>query len=1259
MKPSCRMIVAASLLGLPVFLPGLTGTQKENAQPENVAPEMVSDDRIGASIAKGQLLVTLHGGVKEEELGKIFERLDAKFTILKRIPSMNHYVIATDHVRLPELRQRIENHPYVAAVSYNALVNLKRVTKDPVFNKPVEKPEDKDNWNLYRIKVPEAWDITQGGAVVAVIDSGAVMEHEDLVGRTTTPHSFATNSPIMQAGMKKLWYAANNIQDGEVRNHGTHVAITIGGKADNNVGTAGVAPNSPIMPLQALYYLPKEPGSDSGQIRGWGSAVTEAMAMAIDRGAQVINMSLGGVNEADMARWRAAKTPQDKQAIYAKMTADAKVFADQLAPFLDRAIQAGVIVVVAAGNDDLPAEFGGYAMSRRCIVVAATDREDKRVNFMQSTTPGQPVWASNYGPYTTVSAPGHDIWSGWAEPGKPYKFDEGTSMACPHVAGVVALMKTVDPLLRLGDVADILIKTGRPLQTDQPIGPLVNARAALDEVRRRQAMRVQPQPNPTPIVQPPTQNPTLPTLPPDAIQILGRPDPWNDPDVQRIIRVWFSFAVARAPQGGDANGVWVFNRFGQVVNVRTQVSFQQPIWFEFTFRFFWENSMSIESTNMGSLYEFVVGTLRQGRFDPAPPRERVPAQFRPRDDDPRPRPGMNGLPFNSILVGTRWSGRNGKGETLEFDFTGNAVTVRRANVATRYTVRINTAVQPATIDFYPEGGGAPLLGAVELVGFGEMLVRTDFTNTRPTTISRGDPATFVLRRADIPIAEPGTTDDGIAMPILHRGIESLLVTYFPEKFLPKDAQPPIWKLPDGFQVHHYALSRDGQRVWVLLYDNPFDAIKNRWQLWSMRIDGTDAKQATFKHDPKIYLAPTVLTNADGSVAWLFIRRPIPFQDPWNVQLQQVPPGGDAKIVLESKDHKGLTSPLEPCVTADGQSLFFLTTEGVVRAKADGSVHVVQHTKDIVHGDYSFADARERLGNLVINADGSHWAATGVFFFLNKKWQNAKTPSVLIVGSPGGIQIHSELRKAAPFANLSISNDGKTVVFEKDYSLWVWRIGHVTPVLPEAHAVYSGTLAGNGNALYGVMNYAGTTAQGLSGFVQELDTGKRRLAITGFLGSRWFAGRGLQLSNDGKVVGTLSAGASQTGPLGLSISRSGGDAPSDFPQIKSIRERYDGGKLVLTVEASAQGPFSVYAMPLKNSYVNPAHVVIATANPLLNMAGLPDGHVVQAVPKRPGVFQSVVDLGDKHRYLDHSYTIRVIVMNASRNRLTFQDVAVLK
>ncbi len=726
-----RLLAFLSLATAALVVANPSSAQKDkgNGAPP---PVVVADDGAGGSVVKGQLLVTLHKGITIDDLKPVFERLGAKFEVMNRVASVNRYTLTTDHDRLPELKQRLENHPFVASAAFNRVTDVSRVFNDPVFKKPKDMAEDKDNWNLYRINLPDAWDVTTGGTIVAVIDTGAVLEHEELSGRTTEPYSFATGSDTFQDGVKKLKRGNMKYTSEEVRNHGTHVAITIGGRADNDAGTVGVAPNSKLMPLQALYYRERFPDEQAGEVRGTDADITAAMAMAMDRQASVINMSLGGVDQGLLKAWREAKDDLDRADIGAQFLARADDQLKGLAPFLDRANRTGVVVVVAAGNDEIPAEFGVYGYSRRVICVAATTRDDKRAKF------------SNYGAFTTVSAPGKDIWSGFAEKDKPYTYLSGTSMACPHAAGVVSLMQTVNPDIRLPDAAAILITTGKQLDTDQPVGPLINARRALDETRRRMAEKVR-EPELPPLIPTPPENPTRPELPADPGPILRQPDPWNNPDVQRIIRVWLTFANPRPPAGGDANVRWFFNLNGQVVNNRTLLTTPRPVWFRFNYRWLWENRGQLDSTNMGTLNEFTVGTLRSGKFDPAA--TRVAEKFRPGEKDPKPPAG--GTPFDPNLNKTKWTGTNGKGEKVAIDFgPDRKAALTRGDKTTPYKVRINTYATPMTLDLFPDKGD-PIRCLLHMNDLGEFALRTDFTNVLPKALKPNDADTFKVKRTDL------------------------------------------------------------------------------------------------------------------------------------------------------------------------------------------------------------------------------------------------------------------------------------------------------------------------------------------------------------------------------------------------------------------------------------------------------------------------------------------------------------------------------
>jgi hypothetical protein len=1241
-----------------LMLFGVAGTLQAQPAPEpkeRPAVEFVDDPAAGR-IVKGELLLSLHPQVKESDLKPIFDRLEAKYEVVSRIESLNQLTLAVDHERLGELRQRLANHSYVAAASFNQMMQANQSPKkapfdDPVFKKPDDMQEDRDNWNLYRIKAPEAWEISRGGATIAVLDSGARLDHEELKGRTIQPWTYARDATCRE-GVKKILAPNGTTYDYEVRNHGTHVAITAGGAANNGVGTAGIAPSSPLMPIQVLYFRPKGNADGSGDISGSTEEIVAGLERAVTSGASVVNMSLGTYLDSKVVdRWRKAPTAEAKAAIEQELMPAIRKEVQAYGPVLDLAERRGVIVVAAAGNQSLPAHLYALPLSKRVISVAAINREDKRWN--ETATTG---FGSNYGPYTTVSAPGESIYSGMAEPAKAYDYLTGTSMAAPHVAGVVALMKTIDPELRLADVADILVKTGRRLQTDEPIGPLVDARAALEETRRRKDARVPRQPTPPPIIPPAIENPTVPTLPRQGVEILLEPDPWANVEIQRIIEVWLSIAIPRAPADGGAGGIWVYDRFGQIINVRASLIEQRPVWFAFRFRWFWENSLTLDSTNAGSLYEFIVGTLRQGRFDPAPPR--VPIAFRPRKDDPRPR--QDRLEFNANLGGTRWTGRNAKGETIEFDFAARFVTVKRTTQTTRYAYRINTTFLPMRIEFYPEKEGPPIRVAVEMVRLGEMLLRFDVENQPAASLvpaSRGDPLTFVVKRVDVEILEPRSDAGGTTMAVLNRQHEALVATYFPEKNLPQGAQPPIWTLPQGFGVHAFALSKDGQRAWMLLVNTTFDFKGNRWQLWSIHANGTDAKQSEFEFDPKELRNPVLRTNGDGSVAWVVLQRPIPFQDPFHLQIRKATVGGPANTVVETKNRKGITNGWDPQATSDGKSLLFIASEGIIRVD-DGGAHVVAETKHLVH-EGRHLGGNDRLSSLVVNADSTRWAAITLMNFADNKYDPANAKWVILFGNGGEHKAHAEKIPQGHFSNLSMSEDGRTVLFEKSYRTFVWRDGHIAEVAPQAFAVYSGLLTGDGRSLYAVANPAGAANNGLAAFVHDLNSGRRRLAVSGLLGAtQWSADGAVQISRDGSVVASTSSGIFEGGPRGLFVSRTG-PAPADYPAIKSVKQRYEGSKLTISVEAEGKGPIQVYAATLKEGWINIGYVVDASKNPLATMAGLPQGHTLVPHPKQANVFEATFDLGDRHAWLDDTYVVRVIAVNASRNRLSVHDVGVLR
>jgi subtilisin family serine protease len=142
-------------------------------------------------------------------------------------------------------------------------------------------PRRADLWGLDRLKAQDVWDLSTGeGVAVAVIDTGVAV-HEDLAG-TVLP------------GMDFSGQRGDGRNDGH--GHGTHVAGTIAASVGNGLGIAGVAPQAQILPVKVL--------NDDGA--GTAGEVAQGVIWATDAGAEIINLSLGGIHRRPQWKQRCA-----------------------------------------------------------------------------------------------------------------------------------------------------------------------------------------------------------------------------------------------------------------------------------------------------------------------------------------------------------------------------------------------------------------------------------------------------------------------------------------------------------------------------------------------------------------------------------------------------------------------------------------------------------------------------------------------------------------------------------------------------------------------------------------------------------------------------------------------------------------------------------------------------------------------------------------------------------------------------------------
>lgn len=213
--------------------------------------------------------------------------------------------------------------------------------------------------------------------------------------------------------------------------HGTHVAGIAAAKTNNGTGVAGLSWGAKIMPIKVL----NEYGNGSYE------NLTNGIIYAANHGAKIINLSLGGTAQS----WTL------KQAV-------------------EYAHNLGCVVVAATGNTNSAVHYP--ARYPEAIAVAATDSNDQRASF------------SNYGPEVDVAAPGVNIRSTYWWGGSTYEWLSGTSQASPHVAGLAALIWSVNPSLSNTEVESIIKQTADDLGAagrDNYYGfGRINARRALE-----------------------------------------------------------------------------------------------------------------------------------------------------------------------------------------------------------------------------------------------------------------------------------------------------------------------------------------------------------------------------------------------------------------------------------------------------------------------------------------------------------------------------------------------------------------------------------------------------------------------------------------------------------------------------------------------------------------------------------------------------------------------------------------------------------
>ncbi len=372
------------------------------------------------NVAQNYDTQTLLAGLKSEtDLPKLKE-LAVKYNVKIEnvMKGINTVTLSSNGQNVPDLIQRLSKETIFAFVETDNVASNKPAGESDIldtifsiFSTPqVNDKYFKDQFGLKATHVDQAWSLSTGkDIVISIIDSGVDVKHDDLKENMTSGYdAFSKQEDTSGFTGRQAGNASKLNYISDLYKHGSHVAGIAAARYNNGKGIAGVAPEAKIMPVKIFpdftdYFKSAKKNEDGSNVTVV-SAIADGIVWSVDHKADVINMSLG--------LWEQSNTIERA---------------------VKYALEKNVSVVVAAGNERGVSNRKNYLAAINGVIgVGATDK-DNRIAFF-----------SNSGDYVSIVAPGFDIIS--TTPSllnlKNYRKMSGTSMAAPHVAGIVAMLKS-------------------------------------------------------------------------------------------------------------------------------------------------------------------------------------------------------------------------------------------------------------------------------------------------------------------------------------------------------------------------------------------------------------------------------------------------------------------------------------------------------------------------------------------------------------------------------------------------------------------------------------------------------------------------------------------------------------------------------------------------------------------------------------------------------------------------------------------------
>ena len=349
-------------------------------------------------------------------------------------------------VNVPQTCQELETSSAISRASANWLSEIYARPSDEFYG---------FQWGLQAISAEAGWDIETGHSdvIIAIVDSGVDLRHEDLEGKLLPGRDFVDAPSDLGPRFTPLGdYQTRDFDPNDEDGHGSHCAGISAAITNGGTGVAGVCWGGKILPVRVMFRV-RDNFNGSETSVGLGTDISAGIKYAVDSGAHVINLSLGGYGE------------------------------DSYASVLQYARDRNVCVVAATGNDDRnnPPNPSYPAANPNTLAVGAIDESQNKASFSN--------YGTGYAPF--VMAPGVRIASTYRDNG--YVYLDGTSMATPFVAGLAGLIVSLglrsNKPFTVDDVFEIIRESATPLGSgkgDPFFGEgLINVFEALTAARQR------------------------------------------------------------------------------------------------------------------------------------------------------------------------------------------------------------------------------------------------------------------------------------------------------------------------------------------------------------------------------------------------------------------------------------------------------------------------------------------------------------------------------------------------------------------------------------------------------------------------------------------------------------------------------------------------------------------------------------------------------------------------------------------------------